>query len=71
MDSPYNVSAIFNVYSLSPFDPALQDEGNDEIEDKAVTTTWDEAFSDPIQVPIEPITRDQAKKFKEALNGLI
>ena len=64
MDSPYNVSAIFNVYTLSPFNAALQDEGNDEIEDKAVTTTWDETYSNPIQVLIGPITRARAKKFK-------
>ena len=27
--------------------------------------------ADPIQVPVGPITRARAKKFKEALNGLI
>ena len=26
---------------------------------------------DPLQVPVGPITRARAKKFKEALNGLI
>ena len=35
------------------------------------TSTWDEAYSDPIQVPIGPVTRARAKKFKDALNGLI
>ncbi|GMN58163.1 hypothetical protein TIFTF001_027259 [Ficus carica] len=34
-------------------------------------STWDEAYSDPVQVPIGPITRARAKKFKDALNGLI
>ena len=26
---------------------------------------------DPVQVPVGPVTRARAKKFKEALNGLI
>ncbi|KAH9724612.1 Endonuclease [Citrus sinensis] len=74
----YNVSATFNVSDLSPFDVGddlrtnpLQEEGNDEIKDKTITSTWDEVYSDPIQVPIEPVTRARAKKLKEALNGLI
>ena len=45
--------------------------GLDEIEDKTIISTWDEAYSDPIQVPVEPVTRARVKKFKEALNGLI
>ena len=74
----YNVSTTFNVSYLSPFDVGddlrtnpLQEEGNDEIKDKTITSTWDESYSDPIQVLVEPITRVGAKKFKEALNGLI
>ncbi|KAH9649251.1 hypothetical protein KPL70_025912 [Citrus sinensis] len=43
----------------------------DEIKDKTITSTWDEAYSDPIQVPVGPVTRARVKKFKEALNGLI
>ncbi|KAH9658312.1 hypothetical protein KPL70_023438 [Citrus sinensis] len=49
----------------------LQEEGNDEIKDKTITSTWDEAYSDPIQVPVGPVTRARAKKLKEALNVLI
>ncbi|KAH9724545.1 hypothetical protein KPL70_007525 [Citrus sinensis] len=78
LPSEYNVSATFNVSDLSPFDVGddlrtnpLQEEGNDEIKDKTITSTWDEANSNPIQVSIGPITRARAKKFKEALNGLI
>ena len=67
MPGAYNVSATFNVSNLSPF----QKEVNDEIKDKTITSTWDEAYSDPIQVPVGPVTRGQAKKFKKALNGLI
>ena len=42
--------------------------------DKDVVTgksMWDETYSDPIQVPIGPVTRAHAKKFKDALMGLI
>ncbi|KAH9780555.1 hypothetical protein KPL71_008123 [Citrus sinensis] len=72
------MSATFNVLDLSPLDISddlrknpLQEEWNNEIKDKAVTSMWDEAHSDPIQVPIGPVTRAHAKKFKEVLNGLI
>ncbi|GMN57789.1 hypothetical protein TIFTF001_026906 [Ficus carica] len=34
-------------------------------------STWDETFSNPIQVSIGPVTRARAKKFKDALIGLI
>ena len=43
----------------------------DEIKDKTITSTWDEAYSDPIQVPIRPVIRARVKKYKEALIGLI
>ena len=43
----------------------------DEIKDKTITSTWDEAYSDPIQVLVGPVTRARVKKFKEVLNGLI
>ena len=78
MPGDYNVSATFNVSNLTPFDVGddlktnpLQEEGNDEIKDKTITSTWDEAYSNPIQVSIGPITRARAKKFKEASNGFI
>ncbi|GMN32855.1 hypothetical protein TIFTF001_003867 [Ficus carica] len=34
-------------------------------------STWDETYSDPIQVPIGPVTGARTKKFKDALIGLI
>ena len=37
-------------------------------EDKGTTNT---RMADPVQVPIGPVTRARAKRFKEALNGLI
>ena len=37
-------------------------------EDMVSTRTWN---ADPVQVPIGPITRARAKRFKESLNGLI
>ena len=42
----------------------------DEIEDKTITSAWDEIYLDPIQIPVGPVIRARAKKFKEALNGL-
>jgi len=71
----YNVSATFNVSDLSPFGVGdevdlrtnpFQEEGNDE--DMASTRSWN---ADPIQVPIGPVTRARAKKFHNALSGLI
>ena len=44
-----------------------QEEGNDGIMESS--NAW--KVADPIQVPVGPITRARAKKFKEALNGLI
>ena len=69
----YNVSTTFNVADLSPFDVGedlrtnhFQEEGNDE--DMVSTRAWN---ADPVQVPIGPVTRARAKRFKESLNGLI
>ena len=66
----YNVSASFNVSDLSPFDVGddlrtnpFQEGGNDENKGAAPR--------DPLHVPVGPITRARAKRFKEALNGLI
>ena len=35
----------------------------DEIEDKAITSTWDEVYANPIQFFIELVTRVCAKKI--------
>ena len=66
----YNVSASFNVSDLSPFDVddnlrtnPLQEGGND-VNMRAIPR-------DPLQVPVGPITRAEAKRFKKALNSLI
>ena len=65
----YNISATFNVSDLSPFDVGddsrtnpFEERGNDDNQ---------QAFKDPLHVPIGPITRARSKKIKEALNGLI
>jgi hypothetical protein len=70
LPSAYNVSATFNVTDLSPLDVGndlranpFQEEGNDG--DQGTTS------KDLVQVPIEPVTRARAKKFKDVLNGLI
>ena len=67
----YSVSAIFNVSDLSPFDIGddsrtnhSQEEGNDE----GTTNKWS---VDSVQLPIGPVTRARAKRFKETLNRLI
>ena len=51
-------------------DPKLLMEAIDE---NVVTgkSTWDQTYSDPILVPIGPVTSARAKKFKDALMGLI
>ena len=74
----HNVSATFNVSYLSSFDAgkdlktnSLEEDGNDDIKDKTITSTWDKTYSDPIQVLIGLITRAHAKKFKKALNEFI
>lgn len=66
----YNVSTTFNVTDLSPFDVGddlranpFQEEGNDGDQGTA--------SKDLVQVPIGPVTRARAKKFKHVLNGLI
>ena len=68
----YNVSATFNVTDLSPFDVGddadlrtnpLQEEGNDAAQGSLI--------QDPVRVPVGPVTRARAKKFKESLLGLI
>lgn len=65
----YNVSATFNVSDLSPFDVGddlranpFQVEGNNVNQMSSI---------DQLQVPVGPITKARAKRFKESLNGLI
>ena len=65
----YNISATFNVSDLSPFDVGdnlrtnpFEERGNDENQ---------QAFKNPLHVPVGPITKARSKKIKEAFNGLI
>ena len=67
----YTVSATFNVSDLSPFDAGddlrtnpFQEEGNDGSRAK-------EGSVDPLEVPLGPMTRARAKRFKEALHVFI
>jgi len=69
----YNVSATFNVTDLSPFDVGdaldlrtnpLEEEGNDAAQGSSLV-------QDTMHVPVGPITRSRAKKFKESLMGLV
>ena len=69
LSGEYNISATFNVFDLSPFDIGddsrmnpFEERGNDENQ---------QAFKDPLHVPVRPITRARSKKIKKAFNGLI
>ena len=67
----YNVSATFNVYNLSLFDvddDLRTNPSQDERNDASTTNKWS---VDPIQVPVGPVARARAKKFKETLNAFI
>ncbi|KAI3465703.1 hypothetical protein Pfo_022366 [Paulownia fortunei] len=55
----YGVSASFNVSDLSPFDVGDED------------LRTNPQLHDPLSLPSGPITRFRAKRFKEALYGLI
>ena len=66
----YNISATFNVSDLSPFDVGddsrmnpFEERGNDENQ---------QAFKDPLHIPVGSITKARSKKIKEALklNGI-
>ncbi|XP_052188792.1 uncharacterized protein LOC127799098 [Diospyros lotus] len=72
----YNISATFNVSDLSPFDAGensrtnpFEERGNDENHHEEQADS--NHSSDPLHVPVGPITRARAKRLKEALNGLV
>ena len=71
LSSEYNASVTFNVTNLSPFDVGdnlrtnhFQEEGNDG----GMAKEWS---ADPLDIPLGPMTRVRAKRFKETLNVLI
>ena len=66
----YNISAIFNVSDLSPFDVS-DDSRTNPFEERGNDENQQAPFKDPLHVPVGPITRARSKKIKEALNGLI
>jgi hypothetical protein len=64
----YGVSVTFNVSDLSSFDVGddsrsnpFKEQGDDVIQPS----------KDLLEVPVDPVTRLRAKKFKEAFNGLL
>jgi hypothetical protein len=78
----YGVSASFNVADLSPFDVSDDLKANPSQEGENDANQWAghanhtygngvEFAQDPLSLPSGPITRLRAKRFKEALNGLI
>ena len=63
----YNVSATFNVTDLSHFNVGddlrtnlFQEEGNDG----GMAKEWS---ADPLEIPLGPMTRSRAKRFKKSL----
>ncbi|KAI3450233.1 hypothetical protein Pfo_006898 [Paulownia fortunei] len=71
----YGVSASFNVSDLSPFDNNKNKATHSRIQEGELTRglgrTQDRQLHDPLSLPSGPITRFRAKRFKEALYGLI
>jgi hypothetical protein len=70
----YGVSATFNVFDLTLFDVGdylrskpFKERGDDEDQ----PNTKRNHVSDPLKVSIGPITRNRARKIKEALNRLV
>ena len=79
LSGDYGVSTTFNVANLPPFAAGdnfdlrtnlFQEEGNDVISPEAAqpTTRWG---ADPIRMKTGPITRAQAKRFKDNLVAFI
>jgi hypothetical protein len=64
----YGVSATFNVSGLSSFNIGDDSRSNpfEERRDDAIQPS-----KDPLEVPVGPVTRLRAKKFKEAFNRLL
>ena len=64
----YGESATFNVSDLSSFDVGDDSRSNpfEERGDNAIQPS-----KDPLEVPVGPVTRLKAKKFKEAFNRLL
>jgi hypothetical protein len=67
LPSEYGVNATFNVADLSLFDVSDDSRSNpfEERGDDAI-----QAPNDPLEVPVGPVTRLGAKRFKETFNGL-
>ncbi|KAK8669782.1 hypothetical protein V6N13_104551 [Hibiscus sabdariffa] len=70
LPSEYNISTSFNVSDLSPYDVG-DDLGTNRFKEGGDDVSMDPPKVDPIELPQGPITRARAKKFKEALIGLI
>jgi len=70
----YGVSATFNVSDFTLFDVGDDSRLNPfekRWDDEDQPNTKRNHASDPLKVPIGPITRARAKKLKEALNELV
>ena len=78
LQGKYNVSATFNVSDLTLFDAVtdsrsnpFQEGGNDmNPTTQGTLDVTTSNMSEPLQVPIGPITRQRAKKIRDAMAGL-
>ena len=63
----YNISVTFNVSDLSPFDEG-DDSGMNPFEER-----WNDenqqAFKDPLHIPVRPITEQDPRRSKKHLMG--
>ena len=78
LPSEYNVNVTFNVADLSPYDVGedlrtnpFEKRGNDATQGLEQVNSSSSTLKDPLQVPSGPITKAQARRIKEALNGLV
>ncbi|GMN61172.1 hypothetical protein TIFTF001_030247 [Ficus carica] len=68
---PFVVSSLYRGSCFALNNGLRSNIPSDEDFGSTSKSTWDETHSDPIQVPIGPVTRARAKEFKDALIGLI
>jgi hypothetical protein len=68
LSGEYGINVTFNVADLSFFDVG-DDSRSNPFEERGDDVI--QAPNDPLEVPVGPVTRLRAKRFKEAFNGLL
>ncbi|KAL2518051.1 Uncharacterized protein Adt_14298 [Abeliophyllum distichum] len=66
----YNLSVLFNVSNLSPFD-ASDDSKSKLLEEMVDDASYGSASQDSLHISVKPITRSRAKKIKDVIQGLV